>query len=44
MLKIKTTKFDDSILQFEEKEGVFEKSNRVYGIDGVAPTMTSTSD
>lgn len=43
ILKIETTKFDDSILQFEEREGVFEKANRVYGTNGIAPTMTSTS-
>ena len=43
ILKITTTKFDNSILQFEEREGVFEKGNRVYGINGIAPTMTSTS-
>jgi DNA (cytosine-5)-methyltransferase 1 len=42
-LNITTTDFDLSITEFIEKEGVFEKSNRVYDADGLAPTMTSTS-
>lgn len=43
ILGITTTEFDESIMTFEEKEGVFEKSNRAYGIEGIAPTLTSTS-
>ena len=43
LLEIKTDEFDDSIMIFEEKEGVFEKSNRVYDENGLAPTLTSTS-
>ena len=42
-LNITTTDFDLSITEFIEKEGVFEKSNRVYDEDGLAPTITSTS-
>lgn len=43
LLKIETDEFDLSITTFEEKEGVFEKSNRFYFDDGIAPTLTSTS-
>jgi site-specific DNA-cytosine methylase len=43
LLKIKTNEFDLEITEFEERAGVFEKSNRVYGIDGISPTMTATS-
>lgn len=42
-INITTTEFDESITEFIEKEGVFEKSNRVYDENGIAPTMTSTS-
>lgn len=35
--------FDESIMTFEEKEGVFEKSERHYMSDGIAPTLTSGS-
>ena len=43
LLKISTNEFDKSILIFEEKESVFEKTNRVYDENGIAPTLTSTS-
>ena len=43
LLKINTNEFDESIMTFEEKESVFEKTNRVYDEDGIAPTLTSTS-
>ncbi len=42
-LNITTNEFDLSITEFEEKESVFEKGNRVYDERGIAPTMTSTS-
>lgn len=35
--------FDESIMTFEEKEGVFEKSERHYFTEGIAPTLTSTT-
>ena len=35
--------FDESIMTFEEKEGVFEKANRCYFTNGISPTLTSTS-
>lgn len=35
--------YDAFVTEFEEKEGVFEKANRCYGSDGIAPTITSAS-
>lgn len=43
MLGIKTNEFDESIMTFEERDGVYEKSERHYFSDGIAPTLTSTS-
>lgn len=43
LLCIETSEFDEAITTFEEKEGVFEKSNRCYFSDGIAPTITSAS-
>jgi site-specific DNA-cytosine methylase len=43
VLGILTEEFDASILEFEEKEGVYDKCNRVYDEDGIAPTLTQTS-
>ena len=43
LLKIETDEFDEAIMTFEEKEGVYEKSERHYFADGIAPTLTSTS-
>lgn len=43
LLKIKTDEFDKSITEFEERDGTFDKANRVYDEDGIAPTLTSTS-
>lgn len=40
LLNIKTNKFDEEILTFEVREGVYDKSNRVYDTNGVAPTLT----
>lgn len=37
------SEFDESIMTFEEKEGVFEKAERHYLSEGIAPTLTSTS-
>ena len=42
-LSIRTTEFDESILTFEERPGVYEKSERCYFAEGIAPTLTSTS-
>lgn len=43
ILNIETDEFDESIMTFEEREGVYEKSNRCYHENGIAPTLTSTS-
>ena len=43
LLKIETDEFDASIMTFEEKDGVFEKSERHYFAEGIMPTLTSTS-
>ena len=43
LLGIETDEFDKSIMTFEEKEGVFEKSERHYFAEGIAPTLTSTT-
>lgn len=43
LLGIETDEFDAAITTFEEKEGVYEKSERHYFVDGIAPTLTSTS-
>lgn len=43
LLNIKTDEFDKSITEFEEREGVFEKSNRCYLDSGLAPTLTMAS-
>ena len=42
LLNIKTDKYDKSITEFEVKDGVFEKANRVYDVNGLSPTITST--
>nr|DAZ75908.1 MAG TPA: Cytosine specific methyltransferase [Caudoviricetes sp.] len=42
LLKIETDEFDLSITTFEEKEGVYEKSNRCYFDNSIAPTLTSS--
>lgn len=43
LLKIKTDEFDKSVIEFEEKEGAYEKTNRCYLETGIAPTLTNTS-
>ena len=43
LLKITTDEFDEAIMTFEEKEGVYEKSERHYFADGISPTLTNTS-
>lgn len=42
-LTITTAEFDEVITTFEERPGVYEKSERCYFADGIAPTLTSTS-
>jgi DNA (cytosine-5)-methyltransferase 1 len=43
LLGIKTNEFDAPITEFIEKDGVFEKANRIYDINGIAPTLTVAS-
>lgn len=43
LLQIVTDEFDESITTFEEREGVYEKSNRCYHEEGISPTLTSMS-
>lgn len=42
-LQIGTDEFDEAITTFEEKEGVYEKTNRYYFDNGISPTITSAS-
>jgi DNA (cytosine-5)-methyltransferase 1 len=42
ILKIKSNKYDAFVTEFIEQDGVHEQSNRVYDINGIAPTITST--
>ncbi|MCP4985216.1 MAG: DNA cytosine methyltransferase [Colwellia sp.] len=42
-LEIKTTEFDNQVMEFIEKPNEFEKSNRVYDTNGLAPTLTCAS-
>ena len=44
MLGIKTDEFDESIMTFEEKDGVYEKANRIYDEQGLAPTLTQQEE
>jgi len=44
ILHIETDEFDESIMTFEEKDGVYEKANRVYDENGLAPTLTQQEE
>jgi len=39
LLNIETNSFDKPITEFIERTGIFEKANRVYGTNGIAPTL-----
>ena len=41
LLNIETNEFDEAITTFEEKDNMYEKSNRFYCDTGLAPTITS---
>ncbi len=43
LLGIETTEFDESIMTYEVREGKYDQSNRVYDIEGLAPTITTIS-
>jgi len=40
-LGIETDEFDSAIMEFEEREGVFESAKRIYDSDGAYPTITA---
>lgn len=40
VLGITDDSFDESIMTFELREGAYDKSNRVYDSNGIAPTLT----
>jgi len=42
-LNIVETKFDKPVCEFIEKDNVFDMSNRVYKINGKAPTLTASN-
>lgn len=42
LLNIETEEFDKSITEFIVKEGVFEKSGRIYDENGLCPTLTTS--
>jgi DNA (cytosine-5)-methyltransferase 1 len=42
ILKIESNKYDAFVTEFIIQDGVHEQSNRVYDINGIAPTITST--
>ena len=44
LLQIKTDKFDVSITEFEEREGVFEQGERYYDANGLSPTITTGNE
>ena len=43
LLNITTNEFDESIMTFETKDGVYDKANRCYHSEGIAPTLTAAS-
>jgi len=43
LLNINTSQFDKSIMTFHKQLGVHDQSNRVYDVNGIAPTLTSTN-
>jgi hypothetical protein len=43
LLSIENNDFDASIMEFEEKEGNYDKANRVYDEEGKSPTLTLQS-
>ena len=43
LLGVETDKFDNSIMEFEIREGTYEMSRRVYSDEGVSPTITASN-
>lgn len=44
LLNITTDDFDKPIMEFEVKPNTYDMSNRVYGINGISPTLTCTGE
>jgi site-specific DNA-cytosine methylase len=44
LLKIDSTEFDDYVTVFEERDGVFDKANRCYDINGKMSTVMTTAN
>ena len=42
ILSISTDSFDEQIMEFEIRDGVFDQANRAYDGDGMSPTLTAT--
>ena len=40
LLDIESDEFDKAITEFEIRDGIYDKSNRVYDINGLSPTLT----
>lgn len=43
ILDIESNEFDKAVTTFEIRENIYEKSNRVYDVKGIAPTLTATN-
>ena len=43
LLDINTNEFDRQIMEFEERDGFFEKAERLYNQDGISHTLDTTS-
>ncbi len=44
LLKIDSTEFDDYVTVFEERDGVYDKANRCYDINGKMSTVMTTAN
>ena len=44
LLEIDNDEFDESIMTFEYREGVYEKSERCYKDNGICPTLTCSDE
>ena len=44
ILGITTNEFDKSIIEFEIKPNEYDMSNRVYGANGISPTLTASGE
>ena len=41
LLNIQTDLFDKAVMEFEERDGVFDKNERIYLSDYLCPTLTT---